>query len=144
MQHNFNHFTGKTRPFQTPRRKKGKVKNNRKHKNKYEKFSQVKEKRWEYGLAQRVPALAYGSVHIAYCKWLYFGCDIGSGGCYSLISQKTKDVMNPITPPPITPNKAISQSCRRCDFSKCFSFSCFIISADTPGGRKSPLAMWGF
>ena len=41
---NFNHFTGKTKSFQTPRRKKGKVKNNRKHKNKYEKFSQIEKR----------------------------------------------------------------------------------------------------
>ncbi len=33
--HNSNHFTGKKKPFQTQRRKFGKVKNNRKHKNKY-------------------------------------------------------------------------------------------------------------
>ena len=39
---NFNHFTGKKKSFQTPRRKIGKVKNNRKHKNKYERFSKAK------------------------------------------------------------------------------------------------------
>lgn len=38
--HNFNHFTGKKRPFQTPKRKKkGVVKVKKKHKNKYEKYS---------------------------------------------------------------------------------------------------------
>ncbi len=37
---NFNHFTGKKRPFQTPpRKKKGVVKAKKQHKNKYEKYS---------------------------------------------------------------------------------------------------------
>lgn len=35
MAHNFMHFTGKTKSFQTPKRKK-KVKVKRVHKNKYE------------------------------------------------------------------------------------------------------------
>lgn len=38
--HNFNHFTGKTRPPAAQRRKKkGVVKTKKKHKNKYEKYS---------------------------------------------------------------------------------------------------------
>lgn len=42
--HNFNHFTGKTKNFQTPKRKKkGVVKAKNKHKNKYEKFSKGAE-----------------------------------------------------------------------------------------------------
>ncbi len=41
---NFNHFTGKKRPFQTPpRKKKGVVKVKKRHKNKYEKYSLGKE-----------------------------------------------------------------------------------------------------
>ncbi len=47
--HNFNHFTGKKKPFQTPRRKFGKIKNNRKHKNKYEKFSLEKKPKYTNG-----------------------------------------------------------------------------------------------
>lgn len=40
---NFNHFTGKTKSFNTPKRKKGKVKSKKKHKNKYEQFSNNNE-----------------------------------------------------------------------------------------------------
>lgn len=45
---NYNHFTGKKKPIQTQRRKFGKVKNTRTHKNKYSHFSKaenIKKKR---------------------------------------------------------------------------------------------------
>ncbi len=46
--HNHN-FTGKTMSLRTPRRKFGKVKNNRKHKNKYKRFSLEKKPKYTNG-----------------------------------------------------------------------------------------------
>lgn len=40
---NYNHFTGKKKPIQTQRRKFGKVKNTRTHKNKYSRFSKAED-----------------------------------------------------------------------------------------------------
>ena len=48
--HNLNHFTGKTRSFQTPsRKKKDGTKKKKKHKNKYEKYSLGKEPKYTNG-----------------------------------------------------------------------------------------------
>lgn len=41
--YNFNHFTGKTKSFKTPKRKKTKPKVKSVHKNKYEVFSNNKK-----------------------------------------------------------------------------------------------------
>ena len=46
--HNFNHFTGKTKLFQTQKRKK-KVKSPKNHKNKYAKFSQNQKPKYTNG-----------------------------------------------------------------------------------------------
>lgn len=40
---NYNHFTGKKKSIQTQRRKFGKVRNNRTHKNKYSQFSKAED-----------------------------------------------------------------------------------------------------
>ncbi len=47
-----NHFTGKTKPFKTPRRKFGKINNNRNHRNKYEKNSLKNKPKYTNGYSE--------------------------------------------------------------------------------------------
>lgn len=46
--HNLNHFTGKTKSFQTPKRKKP-IKIEKKHRNKYSQYSQNRKPKYTNG-----------------------------------------------------------------------------------------------